>query len=125
MKINVYHFVWLLWLYDKDKLIAKGEVTNHVNGNDVSAVFPDEAWPRVEDAQTVNNRSLEIPEVRDNPVVSDVTAVFEEVEVRIEGRVDAFPEHSYQWRSEDGILLQAEQILQTIPVASDILPLSG
>ncbi|WAR21463.1 hypothetical protein MAR_015437 [Mya arenaria] len=52
-------------------------------------------------------------------------AVFEEEEVRLECHVEAFPQPVYRWRSEHGILFQTGQILQAVPVPSDIYPLSG
>ncbi|XP_052773750.1 hemicentin-2-like [Mya arenaria] len=59
------------------------------------------------------------------PVISGMTAVFEEEAVRLECQVDASPQPAYQWRSENGILLQTRQSLQAVPVASDIYPVSG
>ncbi|WAR20910.1 NRG-like protein [Mya arenaria] len=59
------------------------------------------------------------------PVISGGTEMFEEEEVRLECRVDAFPEPIYQWRNENGIPLQTGRSLQTVTTAGEIYPLSG
>ncbi|XP_052773753.1 palladin-like isoform X2 [Mya arenaria] len=164
VRIRVNQFVWLLWIILAYNSAVKGEVTILMNENDVPAVLPydlrllegshlkvectssadtsDITWeirPDAGDAQTVHNRSLEIPIVLPHdagtytchatanpnstsveslgftlevlylhsPLISGMTAVFEEEAVRLECRVDAFPKPAYQWRTENGILLQS------------------